>query len=66
MERVGCDWGGLRLEGEGEAAAILSLSNGGGEGVILVCAAAALAALPHTSQGARAMLANLSSCIYYY
>lgn len=52
--------------GGGRLLQYLSLSNRGGEGEILVCAAAALLPLPHTSQGARAVLANLSSCIYYY
>lgn len=64
MERVGCE-GRTAVRGGGVAAAILSRSSGGGERDILVCAAA-LAPLPHTSQEARAMLASLSSCIYYY
>lgn len=61
--RVGC--GGLQWEGEGRLLQY-GICDGGGEGKILVFAAAALAPLPHPFQGTRAVLANLSSCIYYY
>lgn len=61
-ERVGSD--GEDCGGRGSSNPEPTSWGRGGE--LVVGASAALAPLPHTSRGAGAMLANLSSCIYYY